>query len=74
MLLLADGKRRTLNNPKRKNPAHIQRTTMTADPMPQTDRALRTVLRGLNEKADQPQTKLNQVHKEVIDDVETGCN
>ncbi|MBR5371244.1 MAG: KOW domain-containing RNA-binding protein [Oscillospiraceae bacterium] len=73
-LLLADGERRTLAKPKRKNPAHVQRTEQTADPMPQTDRALRTVLRVLNEKTNQPQTKFNQVRKEVIDDVETGCN
>ena len=74
MLLLADGKRRPLSNPKRKNPAHVQQTAMKAEPLPLTDRALRTALRALNEKADQPQTKLNQVRKEVIDDVETGCN
>ena len=73
-LLLADGERRTLSHPKRKNPAHVQRTGRLIDPMPQTDRALRTALRTLNETANQPQTKQNQVRKEVIDDVETGCN
>lgn len=73
-LLLADGQRRTLAKPKRKNPVHVQRTDRLICPMPHSDRALRTVLHTLNEAANQPQSKPNQVRKEVIDDVETGCN
>ena len=73
-LLLADGKRRTLASPKRKNPAHVQKTNRTLSPEGLTDRALRTALRDLNEQVSQPQSKPNQTAKEVIDDVEAGCN
>ena len=73
-LLLADGERRKLSRPKRKNPAHVQATGQTLSLNGLTDRALRTALKPLNEKASQPQTKPNQIRKEVIDDVEAGCN
>lgn len=73
-LLLADGKRRTLLSPKRKNPAHVQKTNQTLSLEGLTDRALRTALRELNEQVSQPQSKPNQTRKEVIDDVEAGCN
>ena len=73
-LLLADGERRKLSHPKRKNPAHVQATKQTLSLEGLTDRALRTALRPLNERASKPQTKPNQIRKEVIDDVETGCN
>lgn len=73
-LLLADGKRRTLLSPKRKNPAHVQKTNQTLSLEGLTDHALRTALRELNEQVSQPQSKPNQTRKEVIDDVEAGCN
>lgn len=73
-LLLADGKRRTLLSPKRKNPAHVQKTNRTLPLEGLTDRALRTALKDLNEQVSQPQSKPNQTRKEVIDDVEAGCN
>lgn len=73
-LLLADGKRRKLANPKRKNPAHVQATAQTLSLEGLTDRALRTALAPFNETVSQPQSKPNQIRKEVIDDVETGCN
>ena len=73
-LLLADGKRRTLANPKRKNPAHVQKTAQTLSTEGLTDRALRAALKPLNDAVSQPQSKPNQTRKEVIDDVETGCN
>lgn len=73
-LLLADGKTRPLQKPKRKNPAHVQQTKQTL-PLPGlTDKALRTVLNPMNEAAKQPLSKMNQIRKEVIDDVEAGCN
>ncbi len=73
-LLLADGKNRTLSAPKRKNPAHVQATKQTLSLEHLTDKALRAVLNPMNEKAKQPLSKKNQIRKEVIDDVETGCN
>ena len=73
-LLLADGRRRTLANPKRKNPAHVQATAQTLELEGLTDRALRTALQPFNEAVSQPQSKPNQSRKEVIDDVEAGCN
>lgn len=73
-LLLADGKNRSLSKPKRKNPAHVQATKQTLSLDHLTDKALRTVLNPMNEKAKHPLSKQNQIRKEVIDDVETGCN
>lgn len=73
-LLLADGKRRTLLRPKHKNPLHVQATAQTLPLEGLTDKALRSVLGPLNEAASRPQSKPNQIRKEVIDDVETGCN
>ena len=73
-LLLADGKRRTLQSPKRKNPTHVQKTNRTLSLEGLTDRALRTALKDLNDQVSQPQSKPNRTAKEVIDDVEAGCN
>jgi ribosomal protein L14E/L6E/L27E len=73
-LLLADGRHRPLSKPKRKNPAHVQATKQTLCLETLTDKALREVLRPLNEAAKRPLSKQNQIRKEVIDDVETGCN
>ncbi len=42
---VCDGKERTLNNPKRKNPKHVQKTNkQIPDSMFLTDRALRKAL------------------------------
>lgn len=73
-LMLADGKTRTLQKPKRKNPAHVQATKQTLPLQGLTDKALRNALRPLNEAAESPHSKQNQIRKEVIDDVEAGCN
>lgn len=73
-LLLADGKRRPLSRPKRKNPAHVQQTKQTLSLDRLTDKALRAVLNPMNEAAKRPLRKQNQIRKEVIDDVEAGCN
>lgn len=60
-LLLADGNRRTLSNPKRKNPAHVQTTKQTLSLEGLTDKALRAVLNPMNEKAKRPLSKPNQI-------------
>ena len=73
-LLLADGRRRSIGHPKRKNPAHVQATGQKISLEALTDKKLREVLKPLNEAVSKPQTKMNQIRKEVIDDVETGCN
>lgn len=73
-LLLADGRRRTLAKPKHKNPAHVQATGQRIPLEALTDKKLRDLLRPLNEAVLKPKTKMNQIRKEVIDDVETGCN
>lgn len=73
-LLLADGKRRTLQKPKRKNPLHVQQTKQTMPLEHLTDKALRAVLNPMNEAASRPLSKQNQIRKEVIEDVEAGCN
>lgn len=73
-LLLCDGKRRPLAKPKRKNPAHVQLTKQSIPLEALTDKALRKVLNPMNEAAKKPLNKPNQIRKEVIDDVETGCN
>ena len=73
-LLLADGERRKLAKPKRKNPVHVQATKTVLPLSALTDKALREALKPLNTAAKAPNTKKNQIRKEVIDDVETGCN
>ena len=73
-LLLADGARRKLACPKRKNPAHVQATKTVLPLSALTDKAIRQVLKPYNEAVSAPQTKQNQIRKEVIDDVEAGCN
>ena len=73
-LMLADGERRKLQKPKRKNPVHVQATSHTLPLDALTDKALRQALKPLNAAAKAPKTKMNQIRKEVIDDVETGCN
>ena len=60
-LLLADGNRRPLQNPKRKNPAHVQATKQTLSLEGLTDKALRAVLNPMNEKAKRPLSKQNQI-------------
>ena len=60
-LLLADGNRRTLSSPKRKNPAHVQATRQTLSLEGLTDKALRAVLNPMNEKAKRPLSKPNQI-------------
>lgn len=73
-LLLADGERRTLLHPKRKNPAHVRKTDRTLPLEGLTDKALRRALAELNAAAKRPYSKLNESRKEVIEDVEAGCN
>jgi hypothetical protein len=73
-LLLADGKRRPLSKPKRKNPLHVQKTRQTIPLEGLTDKALRALLAPLNEAVSAPLSKPNQIRKEVIEDVEAGCN
>ena len=73
-LLLSDGRTRMLAAPKRKNPAHVQSTALTCETDGLTDKALRQVLHPLNNPVPRGQSKRNQIRKEVIDDVETGCN
>jgi len=73
-LLLADGQRRKLAHPKRKNPVHVQKTAQALDLAGMNDSRLRKALAPM-----QPQkpdgTRLNDSsRKEVIDDVETGCH
>ena len=60
-LLLADGNRRTLSHPKRKNPAHVQATSQTLSLEGLTDKALRAFLNPMNEKAKRPLSKQNQI-------------
>jgi ribosomal protein L14E/L6E/L27E len=49
-VLTADGKRRSLSSPKRKNPRHIIPTELTLPPEAlRSDRALRRALRVLRE-------------------------
>lgn len=73
-LLLADGDKRTLAHPKRKNPAHVQQTGQTLPLEGLTDKALRHALHDLNAPAKRPYSKQNESRKEVIEDVEAGCN
>ena len=73
-LLLADGGRRPLQRPKRKNPAHVRKTNRTLSLEGLTDKALRRALSDLNADARRPYSKQNESRKEVIEDVEAGCN
>lgn len=45
--LVADGKERPLERPKRKNPKHLQKTNFNIDLEQLTDKKLRTYLRSL---------------------------
>lgn len=45
--LVADGKERPLERPKRKNPKHLQKTNFKIDLEQLTDKKLRTYLRSL---------------------------
>lgn len=45
--LVADGKERPLERPKRKNPKHLQKTNFKVDLEQLTDKKLRTYLRSL---------------------------
>lgn len=47
---LADGKHRTLQNPKRKNPKHVRPTGIIWNPNGMTDKALRQRLRLYKEE------------------------
>ncbi|MCQ2433956.1 MAG: KOW domain-containing RNA-binding protein [Oscillospiraceae bacterium] len=72
-VFLADGEQRKLANPKRKNPRHVQATNHTLDLKGLTDAALRRALQPLQPQKS-AQTRCNQTRKEVIVDVEAGCN
>lgn len=72
-LFIADGQRRKLAQPKRKNPLHVQKTDQSLSLEGLNDSRLRAALAPLQPKTDG--TRLNDTsRKEVIDDVETGCN
>ncbi|MCM1298539.1 MAG: KOW domain-containing RNA-binding protein [Firmicutes bacterium] len=45
--LVADGKERPLERPKRKNPKHLQKTNRKIDLEQLTDKKLRTILRSI---------------------------
>ena len=47
-VIVADGKERPLERPKRKNPKHLQKTDYTVDLEQMTDKKLRTFLRSLS--------------------------
>lgn len=73
-IFIADGQRRKLAHPKRKNPLHVQKTQQSLTLEGLNDCRLRKALAPLQPiKIDG--TRLNDSsRKEVIDDVETGCN
>ncbi len=48
-VLIADGRHRTLNSPKKKNISHLRRTNVIIDPVT-TDRQLRTMLRDFHQE------------------------
>ena len=48
LVIVADGKERPLERPKRKNPKHLQKTDYTVDLEQMTDKKLRTFLRSLS--------------------------
>lgn len=47
-VIVADGKERPLDRPKRKNPKHLQKTNHTIDLEQLTDKKLRTFLGSLS--------------------------
>ena len=47
-VIVADGKERPLDRPKRKNPKHLQKTNKKMSLEQLTDKKLRTVLRNQN--------------------------
>ena len=47
LIIVADGKERPLERPKRKNPKHLQKTNLTVDMAQMTDKKLRRVLNDL---------------------------
>lgn len=49
LVIVADGKERPLDRPKRKNPKHLQRTDFRIELEQVTDKKLRTFLRSLKE-------------------------
>lgn len=73
-LFLADGQRRTLAHPKRKNPLHVRKTDQQIPLEGLTDKRLRTLLQPLNGSAENGSRFNDSSRKEVIDDVEAGRN
>lgn len=73
-LFIADGQRRKLAHPKRKNSVHVQKTDYVLNLDGMNDCQLRKALAPMQPpKTDR--TRLNDSgRKEVIDDVETGCH
>ena len=54
-IYIADGKRRKLEKPKRKNPIHLRRTNTVLDPLAiTTDKKLRNALAPLNNPSAAP--------------------
>ena len=51
-IIVADGKERPLDRPKRKNPKHLQKTNRKLSLEQLTDKKLRTVLRNQNSTED----------------------
>lgn len=72
-VFLADGETRKLSSPKRKNVKHVQATNQTLSPEGLTDKMLREALKPMQPPR-QAKQKQNQTRKEVIVDVEAGCN
>lgn len=73
-LYIADGQRRKLAHPKRKNPVHVQKTDRVLMLEGMNDCQLRKALAPM-QPAKTDRTRLNDSgRKEVIDDVETGCH
>ncbi len=73
-LLIADGQRRKLAHPKRKNPVHVQKTDQILELAGMNDCQLRKALAPM-QPPETDRTRLNDSsRKEVIDDVETGCH
>ena len=52
--LIADGRKRKLGSPKRKNPKHLTVTHETVDMEGITDKKLRNVLRDMTDSTPQP--------------------
>ncbi len=57
-VIVADGKERPLNRPKKKNPRHLAKTNKTLSLEGLTDRALRRALREIG-KADKTSTDIS---------------